>query len=428
MVELQILSKILQTKSFSLILDNELNEDYFNSYKKEFKYIQNHYSKFGVVPDKETFVYEFPNFDILDVQESEQFMVDTLREEYVFAKSVPIINTLAKKMDNNSFEGVRYLVSQLDYLNSLVASKNPPLDLVKSAQTRLEKYKEKQDNNEHFYIPTGFKELDELLGGWDKEGELAVILMRTSQGKSWILQHFLIHAWQIGKRVGMYEPEMSSIKTGYRFDTLYGHFSNSAINKGYEAPGYEKYVEELSKKSNPFYLIPSTEHLDVPGVKKFIQDNKIEIMGIDGISYLKDYRAGRYDSLSTSLTHISEDLMALSIELGVPIITVVQSNRGDERGKVADKFPDLFNVRDSDGISYNATLVISGYHENNTMHLKLTKSRGSEDNKVLLYHWDIDRGQFEYVPDSDSTDKEDNEKVEVIRKEYEQGEDLTDVF
>ena len=151
-------------------------------------------------------------------------------------------------------------------------------------------------------------------------------------------------------------------------------------------------------------------------------------MAIDGISYLRDYRATRYDSLSTTLTHIAEDLMALSIELGVPILTVVQSNRGDERGKVAEKFPDLFNVRDSDGISYNSTIVISGYHHNNTMHLKLTKSRGSIDNKILLYHWDIDIGQFEYVPDNQTDDKEDEEKVQEIRKQYETGDNLDDVF
>lgn len=428
MVELQILSKVLQTKSMSLITDNDLNEDYFNSYKKEFEYIRDHSRKFGVVPDKETFIYEFPEFEILDVQESDQFMIDTIREEYVYAKTVPIINDLANRMNKNSYDAVRYLQGKMEFLNELIASKTPPLDLAKTAQSRYEKYEQKKEDPTRFYIPTGFRELDEIIGGWDKEGELGVILMRTSQGKSWVLQNALTHAWQIGKRVGMYEPEMSSLVTGYRFDTLYGHFSNSAITKGLNAPGYEDYINSLQGKDNPFYLIPSTEHLDVPGIKKFIQDNKIDIMGIDGIAYLRDYRSSRYDSVSTMLTHISEDLMAISIELQVPILTVVQSNRGDERGKVANKFPDLFNVRDSDGISYNATLVISGYHDNNTMHLKLTKSRGSEDNKELSYHWDIDRGQFEYVADNQSDDEEEEKKVEEIREQYERGEDLTDVF
>ena len=427
MVEVQILSKILQTKSMSIIIDNELNEDYFNSYKEQFDFIQNHFRNYGTVPDKETFLYEFPEFEIIDVEESNQFMVDTIREEYVYSKTVPIINNVADKMKKNSYDAVKYLQGQIEYLSELVSSKNPPLDLIKTAQSRLEKWEEKKEDSSHFYIPTGFQELDELLGGWDREGELAVILMRTSQGKSWLLQNSLIHAWKIGKRVGMYEPEMSSIKTGYRFDTLYGHFSNSAINKGEDAPGYESYIDELKNKDNPFYLIPSTEHLDVPGIKKFIQDNKIEIMGIDGISYLSDYRASRYDSLSTSLTHIAEDLMAISIELKVPILTVVQSNRGDERGRVANKFPDLFNVRDSDGISYNSTLVISGYHENNTMHLKITKSRGSEDNKTIVYYWNIDKGEFRYVPDNQS-DEEDEDTIEDVRREYEDEEDTSDVF
>lgn len=426
MVELQVINKILQDKSLDIIANNDITEDYFNAYKEEFKYIQNHCREYGCVPDNETFLYKYPSFNLIEVNESEDFLVDTLREEYVYAKTVPIINALAEKMKKNSYEAVAYLQGQMQYLQDLTASKTPPLNLAKMTEQRLQKIKEKREDPTKFYVPTGFAELDEILGGWNKEGELAVILMRTSQGKSWLLQKSLMHAWQIGKRVGMYEPEMSSEMTGYRFDTLNGHFSNSALTRGKDVPGYEEYAKRVSKSDIPFYLIPSTQKLDVPGVKKFVQDNKIEIMGIDGISYLKDCRASRYDSLTTQLTHVAEDLMALSIELKVPILTVVQSNRGDEKGRLRNKFPDLYNVRDSDGIGYNATVVISGYHENNTMHLKVAKSRGSIDNKTVLYHWDIDTGEFEFVPNDE--DISDSDKVQELRDSYENGENLSDVF
>ena len=46
----------------------------------------------------------------------------------------------------------------------------------------------------------------------------------------------------------------------------------------------------------------------------------------------------------------------------------------------------------------------------------------------MLYHWDIDIGQFEYVPDNQTDDKEDEEKVQEIRKQYETGDNLDDVF
>lgn len=427
MVELQIINKILSEKSLRILIENDI-KDHFSTYSQEIEFIKNHVNAYGIVPDKETFLEHFNDFDLLDVQEDEQYLVNTLREEYVYAQCVPIINELATRMKKNSYDGVKYLQSKMNMLNELIASKHPPIDIAKLAQSRYEKWQEKQVSKDSFYIPTGFKELDDLIGGWNKEGELAVILMRTSQGKSWLLQYFLTHSWQVGKRVGMYEPEMSSLVTGYRFDTLYGNISNNSLTKGHEVEGYAQYIEKVKQHDNPFYLIPSTEHIDVNDLKKFIQENKIDIMGIDGISYMHDNRGGRYDNLSTTLTHIAEDLMSLSIELGVPILTVVQSNRGDGKGSVINKFPELINVRDSDGIAFNSTIVLSGYHNNGMLNLKLTKSRGSEDNKEISYYWDIDKGLFSYVPDNTSDENIEKELVKQIEQQYQGDEDDEDVF
>lgn len=427
MVENQLINKILSEKSIDILTEHGITKDYFSTYIAEIDYIYNHLQTYGNIPDKATFAQSFTDFDFQKVGEADEYLVDTLREQYVYSQSVPIINELANRMKTNSFDGVRYLQAQMEKLNTLVAQKKPPMDLVSQAESRYKKWEEKQVSKDSYYIPTGFQELDNFIGGWNKEGELAVILMRTSQGKSWVLQYFLTHAWKIGKRVGMYEPEMSSLVTGYRFDTLYGNISNSGLNHGTDVSGYKDYLEKIKGKENPFYLIPSTEHIDVNDLKKFIRENKIEIMGIDGISYMKDCRGGRYDNVSTTLTHIAEDLMSLSIELGVPILTVVQSNRGDNRGKVVDKFPDLLNVRDSDGIAFNSTLVLSGYHKDGMMNLKLAKSRGSEDNKEISYYWDIDKGKFEYVPDNTSDNPDEQLVVERLRNQFEDAGDI-DVF
>ena len=41
--QLQVLNKILQTKDYSFILLNSLDERYFYNYKAEFKFIKKHY-------------------------------------------------------------------------------------------------------------------------------------------------------------------------------------------------------------------------------------------------------------------------------------------------------------------------------------------------------------------------------------------------
>ena len=62
---------------------------------------------------------------------------------------------------------------------------------------------------------------------------------------------------------------------------------------------------------------------------------------------MKRYKKG--DNKTISLINISEDLMALSIELGIPILVVVQSTRGGVKNADSEGTPELENIRDSDG-------------------------------------------------------------------------------
>ena len=77
-IQLQVLNKILHTKDKSIISLNHLTDDYFSDYKDEFKYIKLHLDKYGNVPDIETFVSVFKDFEVFDVNESTQYLVEEL--------------------------------------------------------------------------------------------------------------------------------------------------------------------------------------------------------------------------------------------------------------------------------------------------------------------------------------------------------------
>lgn len=62
MVELQVLSKVLNDKSVSILELNNITPDYFITYPDEYQFIMEHYQKYGNVPDKETFIHKFPDF------------------------------------------------------------------------------------------------------------------------------------------------------------------------------------------------------------------------------------------------------------------------------------------------------------------------------------------------------------------------------
>lgn len=428
MITLQILNKVIQTGDIQLITKNALTEEYFVGYEPEFNFIMNHFNKYGKVPDKATFLDKFNDFNLIEVTETDKYLLDTLYEEHLYYKSVEVVQKVAELLKTNANDAVEYLHSQLPNLK--IATSSEGTDIIKQADERYQTYLEKMNAKNPWYITTGFEELDDILNGWAKGEELVVLFARTGQGKSWVLAKTLTHAWQIGNRVGYISPEMSPTKIGYRFDTLLKNFSNRNLVWGREEPDYEKYIKELKNKENPFIVatpLDFQKKVTVTKLKHFIQSNKLDILGIDGITYLTDERYKKGDNKTISLTNISEDLMALSIELGIPILVVVQSNRGGVKDADSEGTPELENIRDSDGIAQNATKVIALRQTGAGLEFGIKKHRDGINGGKLIYYWDIDKGQFNYIPSNEDAVKPEKrqKKADKIKNSFNDG---TDVF
>lgn len=420
MVSLQILNKIISTKDISIITDNNLTIDYFLEYEDEYSFIKEHFDNYKNVPDTETFINKFPDFELLEVNESDRYLVDAIREEYLYSKSVPVIKKAAELLKSDSNEASRYLQSEL--VNLTPNYTTPYVDIIHS-NSRVEMFEDKSNNKDKWFIPTGFEELDDIIYGWQCGEEFVVIFARTGIGKSWVLVKTVQHAWEIGKNVGYVSPEMSADKIGYRFDTLNNHFSNMALVRGDKSKvsidEYRQYNEKLAEHNNRILVstpMDFNKQVTVGKLRTFVQSNNLDMLAIDGITYMTDERYKRGDNKTTSLTNISEDLMALSCELKIPILVVVQSNRG---GTEKDT-PDLEDIRDSDGIAHNATKVISLNQKEEALVMKIKKNRDGKIGDKLTYLWDIDLGEFTWMPgDCDSATIERKEqKREEVKQEY----------
>lgn len=401
MVQLQILNKVIKAKSVDFILDHDLTAGYFGEYKNEFNFIMEHYKKYGNVPDIATVLDSFNEFSVLDVEESDDYLFDKITEEYQYKVLVPIIKKAAELAQSNAVEAIEYLKTAT--LQAEIIDASYGVDIVGCANERLEEYLLKRNSDKPWMRPTGFKELDEAIGGLQPSEEFVVIVARTNQGKSWILCKIAEHNWKYGANVGYISPEMSRNQIGYRFDTLNEHFSNFDLFTGREVENYEEYIDSLmSNQKNSFVVatpLDFNKKITVSKLKKFVQKHKLDLLCIDGITYLSDERYVRGDNKTTSLTNISEDLMGLSCELKIPIIAVVQANRNgvEEDGSV----PSLESIRDSDGIAHNASKVISIRQHNNKLKMEITKARNCKVGTKLVYDWRIDTGEFEYNANPD---------------------------
>ena len=166
MVVLQAINHILKTGNFDLVLNNNLSKEMFLQYEEEFEYIDNFYKQYGKVPDKETFLSQFPDFNLIEVTESDKYLIDKINEEYLYYKTVPVVQNVAEKLKSNSDEAVEYLLQEIPKLTSL--QKTEGIDIIQNADKRFNEYQEKLNGKDTQYITTGFEELDTIFKGFSR--------------------------------------------------------------------------------------------------------------------------------------------------------------------------------------------------------------------------------------------------------------------
>lgn len=421
MVALQLLNKVLQTHDYSIIEDNQLTEDYFLEYEDEYAFLKDHIKQYGNVPDKATFLAKFPEFDFIEVTESDRYLIQTIREEHLYYKSVPIVQQIAKLLKTDANAAAEYMIQSMRELQPNYNLGGT--DIIAEAEKRYEAFIERRDNQEKWFFTSGFPELDDVIHGIQRGEELFVIFARTNQGKSWILEKICTHIWEIGFNVGYISPEMGELSIGYRFDTLYRNFNNNELMRGskdFDDKAYKEYVDELKQSKHKFMVATPNDFdrkINVSKLKKWVQQYKLDMIAIDGITYLSDERYKRGDNKTTSLTNISEDLMGLSMELGIPVFVVVQANRNGVVDKDSEDMPELESIRDSDGISHNASIILSIRQTNDgTLIMQVKKQRNGRVGDKIQYQWSPNIGEF--IPLSGARlETKQEKKKKIVEKE-----------
>ena len=315
MISNQVINYLLDSKDTSLIVLNNLNEKYFPGYEKEFSFILNHLNKYGIIPDKETFIATFPSFDLINVNEPSQYLIEELFKEYQKNRLAQTFNSVRKLLINNDIDkAVDLYQNASEEINTSIALNT--VDILKDT-SRFQAYEDRTTNFDKYYVRTGFPELDAVLGGWDREEELAVIIARTNKGKSWINLKMALAAAEQGLNVGIYSGEMSERKVGYRIDTLLQHLPNSALIHGSISvrDDYKAYIDNLPLRLKGSIKVLTPKMINgsagVSALRAFIEKDKLDILFIDQHSLLEDDR--KANNPVEIASNISNDLKNLQV-------------------------------------------------------------------------------------------------------------------
>lgn len=218
-------------------------------------------------------------------------------------------------------------------------------------------------------VPTGFTDLDRLLGGL-QAGDLIVLGARPSMGKTALGLAIGENSSLQGARVAFFSLEMGNQQLGQRVLAGRTGIDHQRLRTGpMTEADLELITEEIEKLSKTYLMFDETSSL-TPGELRSKLHRAIGTVGLDLVivDYLQLMSAGRrtYDdgggeNRQQEVAYISRELKGLARELKVPVLALCQLSRKVEER--ADKRPLLADLRESGQLEQDADVVMFIYRD-----------------------------------------------------------------
>jgi replicative DNA helicase len=239
-------------------------------------------------------------------------------------------------------------------------------------------------------VPTGFKSLDKLLSGLQKEN-LIILAARPSMGKSSLAINIGQYAASTKKKgVAIFSLEMGRESIVDRMISAQGDIDNWRISTGnLEEEDYEKYSIAAAELAEASIFIDDTPGISVlemrTKARRLMLENQIDLVIVD---YLQLVRGRNLQSRVQEVSEISLGLKNLARELKVPVLALSQLSRAvEQRG--GEKKPQLSDLRDSGSIEQDADVVMFLYRPNEddreNYGLMIAKHRNGATGEFPLY-------------------------------------------
>jgi len=244
-------------------------------------------------------------------------------------------------------------------------------------------------------LPTGFRDLDNILSGFQKQ-DLIILAARPSVGKTTLALDIARMAATVhNKSVGIFSLEMSTQQLIDRMLSAESKVNAWKLRTGGVSSDsdFSLIRDSIDRLSKAQIHIDDKSANTIVGMKAAARRLKAE-KGLDLIvvDYLQLMSTSKsYDNMVNQVTEISRSLKALAKELDVPVLALSQLSRAVEArgGK-----PRLSDLRDSGSIEQDADVVMFIHREDkgkdesertNIAEILIEKHRNGPTGKVDLY-------------------------------------------
>jgi replicative DNA helicase len=212
-------------------------------------------------------------------------------------------------------------------------------------------------------VPTGFQDMNRLLGGFQKS-DLLILAARPGVGKTSLLITFALRAAEHGKVSAMFNLEMSAEQLVQRMVAQISGIDAQRLRLGQlkdnEWPAFAEAIGHLSDL--PIYIddTPSITVMQLrTKCRRLASERGLDIIFLDYLQLMDSEH--RSDNRVQEVSYISRSLKGLARELDVPLMTASQLSRAVEQRQ--DKHPILSDLRESGSLEQDADIVMFIYRD-----------------------------------------------------------------
>jgi replicative DNA helicase len=205
-----------------------------------------------------------------------------------------------------------------------------------------------RNQNEPLGLPTGFRDLDELLAGLQKS-DLLIFAGRPGAGKTSFLLSVALNAARIGARIGIFTMEMGNEQIVQRLVSMDTGIDSQKLRTGrLEAKEWSKFVEATGRLSNLHLFVDDTPAMTPIQMRtkcrRLVHEYGLDLVIVDYLQLMN--AGGSYENNRVQeVSYISRALKEMARELNVPVFTAAQLSRAVEQRH--DKRPVLSDLRES---------------------------------------------------------------------------------
>lgn len=209
-------------------------------------------------------------------------------------------------------------------------------------------------------VPTGFIDLDRLLGGLQKS-DLIIVAGRPGTGKtSFLLTTALNAARKFGQRIAIFSLEMSAEQLVQRLISAETGIDSQRLRLGdLKEEEWPLFVQATSRLAETRIFIDDTPSISALQLRtkcrRLYAEYGLDLIIVDYLQLMTgDVRA---ENRVQEISYISRNLKALARELDVPVLAAAQLSRAVEQRQ--DKRPMLSDLRESGCLTGDSLVTLA---------------------------------------------------------------------